>query len=143
MTLEGHEQDLVVRDPDHGQTEGHLVLLLCSKMAPRIFFFLRSRTTLTNFIMSKWTQLGNPPFLVQTLFGNKAVRNPDKNSFISAGRFVGRNGLTPRALWSGAAPSFSDGQTGLTVPGLTGLRLLYGVLFPPQIFVWSSKFQAI
>ena len=43
-----------------------------------------------------------------------------------------------RALSTAPRPA-----AGLTVPGLTGLRLLYGVLFPPQKFVWCSKFEAI
>jgi len=39
MTIEGRDHDGVVRDPDHGQSKGHLVFCLCSKMTPGFSFF--------------------------------------------------------------------------------------------------------
>ena len=39
MTTGGRDHDLIVRDPDHGQTKGYLVLLLRSKLTPEFSFF--------------------------------------------------------------------------------------------------------
>ena len=39
MTIEERDPDRVVQDPDNGQTKGHLVLLLRSKLTPEFSFF--------------------------------------------------------------------------------------------------------
>ena len=52
MTIEGRDHDLFVRDPDHGQTNGHLVLLLRGKMTPMILFFLE--------VMNYWSRVKHP-----------------------------------------------------------------------------------
>jgi hypothetical protein len=102
MTLEGRDQDLVVRDPDHGQTKSHLVLLLLSKMTPRIFFFFEVTHHSDKFYdVLNGRNLVIRRFWYKTSSGTRPSGIRDKNSFLSAGRLERLNGIGPRVLWSG------------------------------------------